>query len=300
MPKHVSDPRQGLIIARDRYQDQDDALLGVYARATHVGGHSQKDAGSVRLLAMNYDWIIGGGQARPKPEWQSSVCAAEDEWRAKSQNTGLIMWDRSDQQGACVAMDLRKNAICYHERYVATRWATEHSPLVLARFDLLEHQPDRQWWWTQMFAPQLACELVADGFDLRADDGTNMQVRFIGHQPDDMVLETTPDSTRTYASGGTVTYPGRPYVRAVFGGGRTLQHIYAVATVQRGDAPAIALDNGQNEHGIGLAIGESAWERPFGAAVPVDFALGQSRNLCQFPSGTDNWEFPFPIPGAAE
>ena len=120
-----------------------------------------------------------------------------------------------------------------------------------------------------------------------------MQVRFIGQQPEEISLEQLPASQRTYASDGApVEYPGRPFVRAVFGEGRELQHIYAVATITKGETPPIS----STGHGVGLNIGDSSWERPFGAAIPQAFTLGSSRNLCQFPSGLSDWDFPFPCP----
>lgn len=295
LPHRVSDSRQGLWIVRDRYRDRDDALLGAYARSTHVGGHTHHDAGSIRMLALNHDWILGGGNGQHLPEWQSTVCAAEPEWREKSLNRGLVIWDEVNDREARMAMDLRECAIGYHERYLSVRWATETTPLMLARFDLIEHEPGRRWWWTQIFAPELRCEIVDGGFDLHAEDGTNMRVRFLGHQPDEILCGRAPGSHRIFGN-TRIDYPGRPYVRAVFGGGRGLQHIHAVATVQKGGAPSIeSIDTG-----VGLRIGDFRWTRPFGAAIPLDFELMKSRNLCQFPSGRENWDFPFPIPSTGD
>ena len=100
LPKHLCDNRQGLWVARNRYHDADDVILGAYARATHVGGHSHNDAGSIRLLALNHDWIIGGGQNRKKGWWQSCVCDADEAMRKQSQNRGLVIWNEADDQGA--------------------------------------------------------------------------------------------------------------------------------------------------------------------------------------------------------
>lgn len=291
LPHALCDSRQGLWIVRDRYRDQDDAILGAYARTTHIGGHSHHDAGSIRLLALNHDWILGGGNGQHLPEWQSTVCAAEAEWRQQSHNRGLIIWDEVDDAGARMAMDLRTCAIGYHERYLGLRWATASTPLMLARLDLIEHQPGRQWWWTQIFAPELHCDLVDSGFDLTAEDGATMQVRFIGHQPDELVMDHAPGSHRIFGA-TRIDYRGRPYVRATFGGGRELQHIYAVATIQRGPGSTISAA----DTGVGVRIGNDTWLRPFGAAIPHGFELMKSRNLCQFPSGQDEWGFPFAVP----
>ncbi len=291
LSRHVSDSRQGLWIVRDRYQDQDDAILGAYARTTHVGGHSHHDAGSIRMLALNHDWILGGGNGQALPEWQSTVCAAEERWRQESQNHGMVIWDEVNDHEARMAMDLRACSLGHHERYISVRWATDNSPLMLARFDLVEHQAGRKWWWTQLFAPELNCEIVERGFNLHAEDGANMQVRFVGHQPDELIVDHAPGSHRIFGD-HRIDYPVRPYVRAIFGGGRALQHIYAVATIQKGSAPTIE----STDSGVGLRIGNTPWQRPFAAAVPPGFELMKSRNLCQFPSGREEWDFPFPIP----
>lgn len=280
LPRSVSDSRQGLWIVRDRYRDENDAILGVYARTTHVGGHSHHDAGSIRMVALNHDWILGGGNGQALPEWQSTVCAAEAEWRQRSHNHGMVIWDEVNDRNARIAIDLRECTLGYHERYVSIRWATDHSPLILARFDLLEGQPGREWWWTQLFAPELRCEIFDQGFNLHAEDGALMQVRFFGHQPDELIVDRAPGSHRIFGA-ERIDYPGRPYVRATFSGGRELQHIYAAATLQRGPAPSIeALDSG-----LGLKIGDTIWRRPFGSAIPPGFQLMKSRNLCQFPTG---------------
>jgi hypothetical protein len=191
-----------------------------------------------------------------------------------------VIWDEVTAAEARLGMDLRWCALGYHERYVGVRWATATEPLMLARFDLIEHQAGRTWWWTQIFAPELRCEIVGGGFDLHAEDGASMQVRFIGHQPDEVVVGHAPGGHRIFGS-ERIDYRGRPFVRAIFGGGRQLQHIYAVATIQRGPAPAIAA----LDAGVGLRIGDAEWKRPFGAAIPTRFELMRSRNLCQFPGG---------------
>ena len=178
-------------------------------------------------------------------------------------------------------MDLRWNTLCYNERYVAARWATEDQPLMLAQLDLIEHGPGRSWWWSQVFADELTCEITSTGFELKAADGARMNVQFVGHQPDEITLEKLPESKRTYASGGVGIYPGRPYVRAVFSGNRELQHIYTIATIQRGNAPAVSVTG----NGVEVNIGDYHWKRPFGAAVPEEFTLKNQKTSANSRAG---------------
>ncbi|RMD79134.1 MAG: hypothetical protein D6820_08720, partial [Lentisphaerae bacterium] len=107
LPLSARDRRQGYVLHRNRWLDANDAILGVYARTTHIGGHSQDDAGSIRLMDQQHDWIIGGGQARPEACWQSIVVPEDGSRAGKPHPCGHIIWDERRGDHACVGMDLR-------------------------------------------------------------------------------------------------------------------------------------------------------------------------------------------------
>jgi hypothetical protein len=271
LPRSVCDSRQGLAVFRNRYQDAHDAVLGVYARVTHVGGHSQDDAGSIRFMALGHDWILGGGQARGDAEWQSVVTPVHDAHRPKN-GCGHVLW--YDPAGI-FGMDLRKVHGGYSERYVAIRW-----PGTVALLDLIDdHRTDRTWAWNLTFAPHLRCDLRADGFDLLAPDGVNLRAQFLGAIPERLTVERMPDSQRTYSGGATVRYPGRPYLRAHFARQEHLG-IYVILTVQAGAPPTI-----QSAGHLDVRVGADLWPRPFGAAIPANFELGRRGGLCKSPAG---------------
>lgn len=271
LPHAICDSRQGLAVFRHRYCDAHDAVLGAYARVTHVGGHAHNDAGSVRFMALGHDWILGGGQARPNAEWQSVVTPVSDTQRRRYDCGHVIWYDPAGVFG----MDLRQPHGGYSERYVAVRW-----PGTLAMLDLIDdHRTDRTWVWNLTFAPHLTCTLRADGFDLVAPDGANLRAQFLGTQPDRLTREQMPDSTRRFSTGTTIHYPGRPFIRAHFARQKHLG-IYAVLSVQSGPPPAIRLVDG-----LDVQIGDTIWRRPFGVAVPAAFRLGQSGTLCRYPAG---------------
>lgn len=271
LPHSFCDSRQGLAVFRNRYCDADDAVLGAYARVTHVGGHKHDDAGSIRFMALGHDWILGGGQGRGEAQWQSVVTAVGDPMR-QPYGCGHVIW--YDPAGV-FGMDLRNVHGAYSERYVAVRW-----PHTVAILDLIDdHREDRTWAWNLTFAPNLQCVLHADGFDLKAADGANLCARFLGTQPVRLLLDRMPESQRTYSSGETRHYAGRPFLRAHFARQKHLG-IYVVLTVQRGPAPAIRL-----AQGLDIRIGDELWQRPFGAAIPATFRLGESGILCRYPAG---------------
>jgi len=283
LPRHVRDARQGLVVLRDRYQDGDDAILGVYAKATHVGGHAQQDAGSIRLIALGHQWIVGGGQARSDRAWQS-VCAPPADG-ARPDGCGALIWDEPTARGGAVGIDLRRVSQGYHERYVALDAGGAGVPVALALLDQIDDHAGRPWEWTLTFLPGYVCELHADGagFTVRAGDGARLDARFLCARPATLSFRETPASTRTYSSGGTVAYPGRPFIAAAFGPAPRLA-VYVAMTVTRGDPPALALGEG-----VDVRVGSQLWQRPFGEAVPATFQPGRSGGLCQAPAGVERF-----------
>jgi hypothetical protein len=272
LPHVVCDRKQGLWIARNRYRDSRDAVVGAYARVSHPGGHSQKDAGSIRFSALGWDWVLGGGQARPEAQWQSVVTSSDAD--AKSAG-GALLW----QSDSVCAMDLRRAHAGYSERYVALH---PESPVALALLDLIDdHRHDRDWIWNLTFSPEHTLTVHDDrsGFALAAPDGATLAVRFLGTRPVAIACVHSPASSRTYASGKRVDYPGRPCIQARFPRVNPL-NIYAMLTVS---APGSPVPAPRLTVGTGVAWGDAEWERPFGLALPHASSPGSMRTQCPFP-----------------
>jgi hypothetical protein len=281
LPLHYADSRQGIGVFRNQYRDGHDAILGCYARATFVGGHAHDDAGSIRLMALGHDWIMGGGQARPKAEYQSLVMPADGK-RRQPYGLGAVIWDEAHDAGGVFGMDLRKPNIGYCERYVAVDYSGRcGAPVLLAMLDQIDDHLTRDWLWNITYEPGLRLTIDEDrrGFSLTAADGVAMLARFLGVAPASIEPKTTPDSSRTYQSGWSRTYPGRPYIQARFAN-RAHLGIYAVMAIGRGQVPRAELIGG-----LDVRVDAHEWRRPFGAAIPAAFRLGVSGGLCKYPAG---------------
>jgi hypothetical protein len=281
--RHISDPRQGLAIFRDRWCDGDDAVLGCYARATHIGGHSHDDGGSIRFMALGQQWILGGGQARGQAQWQSVVTPVESEVTTKRKaGLGAVLWDEGTDHGGVFAMDLRRVSGAYHERYCALGGnARFGAPVVTAFLDVIDDHLGRAWTWRITIAPELQYHRDDDGagFVLLAQDGTQAHVRFLGTRPNSIREETCPESQRTFSNGKVARYSQRPVIAADF---PALPHlaIYAVMTVSRGNSPLPTITQG-----VDVRIGDAHWQRPFSVAVPANYDLDLAGTLCRWPSG---------------
>ena len=266
----ICDRKQGLWFARSGYDGKDDAVLGAYARCTHPGGHSQHDAGSFRFSALGWDWALGGGQARPEAQWQSVVTSNDPPSAAQC---GSVLWESDNIFG----IELRRVHQAYSERYLALHPA---SPAAVAVLDLIDdHRDDRDWTWNMTFSPELKWAQQAGGFLLTAPDGATLEATFFGTQPDEMFVESSAPSSRTYADGRTVAYISRPAVRARFQRLKPL-NIYTVLTVRSaGGIHTPATSTG----GLDISWGDVAWIRPFGRALPADARAGSIKSPCRFP-----------------
>jgi hypothetical protein len=285
LPAHVTDGRQGLTIVRPGYEGRDDVVLGTYARTTHLGGHKQDDAGSIRLMALGRDWIMGGGQARPAAEYQSVALPAAGR-EGNGFQCGALVWDEETDGGAIIGIDLRRPSGRYHERYVALdatgRWGP---PAVLAVLDNIDDHDPVPFTWNLTTAPQTQAHVHADGLGFTLADPAGeatMAARFLAGEPGRIEIGQVPVSKRTYQSGGTFEYAARPLVRAHFPPADR-RGIYVVMTFQWGRA------NEVRRHGDGLdvRIGEAEWKNPFGLAIPRAYVPGTSGSLMKYPGGTE-------------
>ncbi|TVR15281.1 MAG: hypothetical protein EA401_02980 [Planctomycetota bacterium] len=279
----IADNRQGMVIMRSGYQGPDDCTFGAYARATHVGGHSADDAGSIRLVALGHDWIVGGGQARGHASYQSVVIDDTGE-RPKNKPCGAIMWREATDHGGIVGMDLRKVHGAYSERYVAIDYSGACGvPVAMALLDQIDdHRDDRDWLWNCSCAPDLEILIDEDerGFRLVAADGKQLQARFVADVPQSVYIEDMPASKRTFAGGDQVQYRPRRYIQARFAA-KTPLGILTAITVSHGSGPVHTLAGA----GCAIRIGDHVWQRPFGAAIPADFQPGIGGGLCPYPDG---------------
>ena len=265
LPTRVCDSRQGFWIVRNRYQDENDVVFGLYAKHSHAGGHAHEDAGSIRLAAYGYDWICGPGQARTARGGQS--VAFPDTFPQKTLNLAFMNYQETLDTGIRAGIDMRKTSGAYHERYLGLDWAPEGScPLALAMLDQIDDHLKRPWHWHWTFDARLQAEIDPDreGVTLRAPNGMCARIRFLAAKPESLTLAELPASQRTYASGNTEHYRGKPFIQAKFAPADHLSIF--VAAAWHPDAPPEISGDLQN-----ISLAGTNWPRPLGAAVPSTF-----------------------------
>lgn len=285
LPKDVLDQRQGLGMWRDKWGNGSESVLGWYARATFAGGHAQDDAASIRLMSLGRTWICGGGQARPKAEWQSVFTHASESDRPRPYPLADLTCNHVHANGGVVGMDTRKNLGAYSERFLS--WTTGlGKPLVLALMDLLdEHRdPPLDWQWNLSFPRDLAAQVHQDGagFSLVDDNCGRLDARFLIDLPDRIEVREMPDSSRTFANGTRVDYPGDLFIHAAFPGLKKGRILVAMALSPAGRDRQTDLSFMNNA----IVVEGRSWEHPFNPAILKSVDLAQSEpNRMTRPAG---------------
>lgn len=286
LPLTHFDEKHGLWITRDDFGDRNNTVLGAYAKQVHPGGHVHEDAGSFRYSSLGWDWILGGGQARPQAAWQSRLLPAEDP-PGHPRGLGAVLWQTAEPP--VFGMDLRKVQIGYHERYLALQPnpAMDRAPAV-AVLDLVDdHRNDRDWIWAVTLLGCMKVEPIGEtggspsGWSITAPDGTNLRIVFLGSPPDAFLRREVPGSRRTFSNGVVRDYAPRLCLQAVFRPCRP-RNIYCVLHPQKA-GEQLPLPCWETPGGSALRLPGSVWVAPFGGALPPGAVPGSLPGQCARP-----------------
>ncbi len=238
-PLFCHDQRTGLVVMRNRYQDGDDCVFATYAKSYHAGGHVQEDLGSWRFQGLGAGWAQGGGQAKAAAHFQ---CVVTRDGRANDGRHGQISYLVPLAAGEG-AVSLRLGPASGSRRW-DRHFAIDYSgasgvPALLGAVDECTHEAEAEWTWSLCFERQLRFVAAPErnGFSLHDPSGASLAFTFGSPGNLAFELQQSPTSSRTFSNGSTRVYPGVPYVTARVRARQTT--FFAVATLQRGDAPAV-------------------------------------------------------------
>jgi hypothetical protein len=287
LPRHLVDTRQGLAFWRNQWGAGPDTVVGWYARSTYASpGHKHDDAGSIRMICKGIPWICGAGQTRPDARWQSVLTHARPEDRPSPYPLAYPFTHDMGEYGGFAGIDMRHSLEAYAERYLA--WRTDLGPAIcMAILDLVEEhrRPGPPLAWNLTFPKELESAIDADGAGFRftaPDGGGTLYARFLLDTPDHLSVQDIPSSTRTFAGGQTVDFPGDRHITARFESGPRLRILVALAVLDA-DAPPPLME--WQDPDIRLDA-ERVWAFPFKGAILKTVRLGQHvSNLQRAPAG---------------
>lgn len=241
LPRFVYDQRTGLVLFRNRYQDADDTVVGVYAKTYHGGGHTHEDLGAWRWQGLGAAWAQGGGQAKPEAVFQ---CTVQCNGRPNTGRHGQVSYlsPGPDGSGGSVSLRLGPSAgVRRLDRHFLVDFsgAAGADTLVVVVDECMADEPST-WTWSLCFERRLECRIDADGrgFTLRdPHGGATCRATLLQPGTATLAVHEGPSTHRRFSDGSERTYAGARYLTATAEGREVT---FAVAfTAQRGSAPVV-------------------------------------------------------------
>jgi hypothetical protein len=237
-PLLIHDQRTGLVVFRDRYRDGDDCVFAAYAKTYHGGGHVQEDLGSWRFQGLGAGWAQAGGQAKAAAHFQ---CVVTRDGQPNSGKHGQISYLAPGTAGGSVSLRLgpASGSKAWDRHFAVDYSRASGADAVVALVDECWHDAEADWTWSLCFERQLEFALLPEenGFSLAGPAGARLVVRFAAPAQLAFTVHESPASERHFSGGMHRVYPGARYVTATVRGARV--NFFAVATLQRGAAPAL-------------------------------------------------------------
>jgi hypothetical protein len=175
------DPEQGIVISRNRFQDENDIVSTYNAKATRIRGHAGPDANTFRLIGEGVPWIIGGGRTGLTAGQSNLFPAIEATAERDSKGLGTLhdyqfMEDASDAYAIGSGSSVGTQN---HQRIHYTSFSDETgaSAVVVVK----EQSANGKRW--RINTPEFnQLTETKNGFLLTAPNGASMQVQFLEPQ----------------------------------------------------------------------------------------------------------------------
>ncbi len=246
LPRFLHDQRTGLVLFRNRYQDADDTVVGIYAKTYHGGGHTHEDMGSWRWQGLGAGWAQGGGQAKPEAVFQ---CVVQRNGQPNNGRHGQISYlsPAADGHGGSVSLRLGPSAgtRMLDRHFLVDFSGASGADALLAVLDQCMDNEESDWTWSLCFERHLECTLATGGraFTLRDPaSGATCQATLLSPAKATFTLHEGPGTERRFSEGSVRQYPGARYLTATARGKRV--EFFVIFTQQRGPAPAVRLRAG--------------------------------------------------------
>jgi hypothetical protein len=96
---------RGFYMFRNRWRDGDDILFQLFAKQTRIGGHSQANAGALRLYGFGKEWILQNG-GRDSPRFMDSVVVLPENLTQEYGTGNVTSWGTDTNGSGHVTVDL--------------------------------------------------------------------------------------------------------------------------------------------------------------------------------------------------
>ena len=179
---------KGLYVFRNRWRDQGDIVLQVYANQLMSKGHGQPDAAGIRLHGLGYDWTNDSSGKGSAYRWFQNVVVLPPDIGMKRATGVATAWggETNGSGRVSINMDLVYKGVRGHSavgiwpadpippgevrgvRAVAADYSGKcGAPALFVFVDKIEGGPERFWLWNPPGSGDLRVETAGNTFTIR-------------------------------------------------------------------------------------------------------------------------------------
>ncbi|MGB3778726.1 MAG: hypothetical protein WA960_10240 [Tunicatimonas sp.] len=172
------DPEQGIVITRDRFQDENDVVVTYSAKATQIKGHAGPDTNTFRLIGTGVPWVIGGGRTSGTAGQTNLFPSTKETAQIDSRELGTLHHHKFFEggRGGYAVGSGSSVGTQNHRRVVYTSF--DRSSSAEAVVVVVDHSSNgRRWRLNSPAFNRLATN--PEGYTLFAPNGASMKVQFV-------------------------------------------------------------------------------------------------------------------------
>ena len=170
------DPDQGIVIHRNRFQDENDMVTTYNAKQTCIRGHAGPDTNTFRVVGLGVPWVIGGGRTGLTAGQSNLFPVVEETAERDEKNLGTLHQYQFDEEDSYAVGSGNTVGTKAHQRVMFTSFDEKtHAEAVVIIAD--QSANGRRW---RINTPEFnQFEEHQNGYLLTAPNGSSMRVTFL-------------------------------------------------------------------------------------------------------------------------
>lgn len=247
------DPDQGIVITRNRFQDENDIVVTYNAKATKIKGHTGPDINTFRIIGTGVPWVIGAGRTG-LTAGQTNLFPAPEETAEKTDHRFGKLHDYQffkDGQGGYAIGSGSCVGTQDHRRILHTSFdpASQADAVIV----VVDHSSNGRRW--RINTPEFnQLETNPQGYVLSAPNGSSMRVQFMQNSgPLQLESSKLPYGGQTTRHNNGIWYQGEVYSHSRYVDCYCQGSVTAVITLQSAGKRHPRVVSGKSGSVIGVA-----------------------------------------------
>ena len=174
------DPEQGVVIFRNRFEDENDIVSLYTATSKRVKGHQGPDTNTFRVIGLGVPWIVGAGRTG-EIAGQTNLFPARDQTPNKGNTDSLGILDKYEffegGKGGYAVGSGSSTYVNGHKRFYYTSYAADNTAAVIVVKDVSEN--GKRW---RINTPEFNRIISSeDGFTLVAPNNASLKATILSN-----------------------------------------------------------------------------------------------------------------------